>query len=200
MIPAILVAVVMIAGVFAFMPVEKASTVHGTLATSSGQTTQNTNIAAEADGQDRAISFSFNLTHSIQGDGPINATIIRGTAGETLTGYATLTAIPNNVTLGIGEDGGNFDTVTYQLMNCGLTTTGQGALAGSLDDADLEIFPLGLNATGGMTNFTTFSTANGLVEGEGIMVQLNNGSATGDGGPYIPGICAGTIILTNWGS
>jgi len=45
-IPTILVATVMVAGMFAFMPVEQASTVHGTISggTSTGETTANTNI------------------------------------------------------------------------------------------------------------------------------------------------------------
>ena len=197
MIPAILVAVVMIAGVFAFMPVEKASTVHSTLATSAGQTTAatahdaggtiQTNTDAEADGQDRAINFFYNMSHFQGADGTTitnfanNATIVRGIAGETLTGYATLTATTNNSKEGAAKGA----------MVCGLSTTGQGP-----DGPDPR--ELGINATGGLSNFTTFSTANGLTAGEGIMVQLTNGTGVTTIG--MGGVCAGTIVLTNWGS
>ena len=186
LIPAILVAVVMVAGVFAFMPVEKASTVHGTLGTSAGQTTTNTNTDAEADGQDRTVSFFYNMSHAYPpgntcaacGTGGANMTIILGTAGETLTGYATLTAIPNrNITSEGASD------ALKQNMNCGLQTTGQiNAKIG-----------LELNATGGSSNFTASFDPLKLVAGEGIEVVLAN--ATG-----VTGVCAGTIVLTNWGS
>ncbi len=49
-IPALLVATVFVAGIFAFMPVEKAGTVH---------TTITTDLGANIDKQDRVLSFYF---------------------------------------------------------------------------------------------------------------------------------------------
>lgn len=182
LIPAALVATVIIAGIFAFMPVEKASTVHGTLATTASQTTNtntiNTNVDAEADGLNRAISFYYNMTHQSSRGGN-NMTIILGEAGETFTGYATLTAIPNNATRGNDQ---------INVMNCGLQTTGEDGTRNKL----------GLNATSGMTNFTRFSAANGLTANEGIAVILVNG--TSPAVSHMTGVCAGTIVLTSWGS
>ncbi|MBI3253828.1 MAG: hypothetical protein HYZ56_03860 [Nitrosopumilales archaeon] len=178
LIPAALVATVIIAGIFAFMPVEKASTVHGTLASSSGQTTTDTNVDAEADGLNRAISFYLNMSHGNNRPGGNNVTIILSEPGQTFTGYAMLTAIPNNAT---GND-------SVRTMNCGLQTTGEDGTRNKL----------GLNATAGMSNFTRFSAANGLTANEGIAVVLVNN--TGASANNMVGVCAGTIVLTTWGS
>jgi len=204
LIPAILVAVVMVAGVFAFMPVEKASTVHGTLATGSALTTQTTLISTQADNQQRAISFSFNMSHNPNPDGgttewPGNATIVLGQTGVTLTGYGSLSALPNNATT--VHNGTNTAQTAAEADNrlniqCGFITTGQDGNEG--DDSDLR-GQLGGNATGGMTNFTRFAgTSNQLTVGEGIAVQIRNETTTGQNG--MGGICQGIVVLTNWAS
>ena len=95
LIPAALIATVIIAGTFAFMPVEKASTVHGTLATSSSQTTTDNNVDNELDALDRAIHFSMNMSRSAYNGA---TTIIPGESGKAITGYYILTANPNNST------------------------------------------------------------------------------------------------------
>ena len=176
LIPAALLATVIIAGIFAFMPVEKASTVHGNLATSASVTTLTSNVESEADGQNRAIDFYFNMTHP--GGKPLgyNITIVRGESGKIFTGHAILTAIPNNATA---------NKVNLP-MNCGLQTTGQNG----------EKNGIGMNATAGMTNFTKFT----LQVSEGIEVVLVNKTAAGALGNMMGGVCAGTIVLTSWGS
>lgn len=179
LIPAALIATVIIAGIFAFMPVEKASTVHGTLATASSLTST---TADEADNQNRAIDFYYNMSHRTGLPGGNNVTIVLGESGKTFTGYATLTAIAN-----VNQTAGTSSVITNRL-NCGLQTTGE----------DGTVNKLGINATGGMTNFTRFSAANGLTANEGIAVVLANKS--GIAGAGITGVCAGTIVLTSWGS
>jgi len=178
LIPAALVATVIIAGIFAFMPVEKASTVHGTLATSTSITSLGTDVTSEVDNQNRAITFYVNMTH-MPSTKFKNATIILDEPGKTFTGYATLTAIPNNATCNSGN-------CVPKQMNCGLQTTGSDGTKNKL----------GINATAGMTNFTRFSAANGLTANEGIEIVIGNGS----GVQFYPGVCAGTIVLTSWGS
>ncbi|MBM3910622.1 MAG: hypothetical protein FJ356_03125 [Thaumarchaeota archaeon] len=176
LIPAALVATVVIAGIFAFMPVEKASTVHGTLATSASITSLGSDVTSEVDNQNRAISFYLNMSHPNNRPGGNNVTVVLSEPGKTFTGYAMLTAIPNN---GTGND-------VVRTMNCGLQTTGEDGTRNKL----------GLNATAGMSNFTRFSAANGLTANEGIAVVLSNGSGTYN----MVGVCAGTIVLTSWGS
>ena len=183
LIPAALVATVVIAGIFAFMPVEKASTVHGTLATSTGQTTTDTNVDAEADGQDRAITFYYNMSHltpdaSAANGLRANATIVLGQTDVTYTGYGTLTAIPNNSTSHSGSG------TSPHKINCGFETTGQDGTRDRLAG----------NATAGLTNFTRFSSSL-LTSGDGISVILANGTGANHGG-----VCAGTIVLTSWPS
>lgn len=177
LIPAALVATVIIAGIFAFMPVEKAGTVHSTLATTSSISTLSDTVTSN----NRAITFYFNMTHGSGRPGGNNMTIVLSEPGKTLTGYATLTAILNNATQ-------NTATMAPKAMNCGLQTTGE----------DMTKNKLGINATGGMTNFTRFSAANGLTVNEGIEVVLVNRTAVA-GTLYYPGVCAGVIVLTNWG-
>ena len=175
LIPAALIATVIVAGIFAFMPVEKASTVHGTLATSTSISTLTDTVTSN----NRAITFYFNMSHPYKNslNGGKNITVVLSEPGKTLTGYATLTAILNNATC-------NTNPCIPKQMNCGLQTTGEDTMKNKL----------GINATGGMTNFTRFSTANGLTVNEGIEVVLANGTGT-----FYPGVCAGTIVLTNWG-
>lgn len=186
LIPAALLATVVIAGIFAFMPVEKASTVHNTLATSTSITTLSSTVTSTADAQNRAISFYVNMTHGTTRPGGNNMTIILSEPGKTFTGYAILTAIPNSNSTGVASGQGNNLGATVAKMNCGLQTTGE----------DGTVNKLGINATAGTSNFTRFSTANGLTANEGIAVVLvNNTGANSRTG----GVCAGTLVLTNWG-
>ena len=169
------------------MPVEKASTVHGNLATSASVTTLTSNVESEADGQNRSITFYVNLTHGTTRPGGNNVSIVLSEPGKTFTGYAILTAIPNSNSTGVASGQGNNLGSTSAKMNCGLQTTGEDGTANKL----------GINATGGTSNFTRFSAANGLTANEGIAVVLvNNTNANSRTG----GVCAGTIVLTSWGS
>lgn len=86
LIPAALVATVVIAGIFAFMPVEKASTVHGTL-------TSNTN------NQDRTIYFTTNMTFGVAGRADANNLLLipAGTNAISIAAF-TLAAIPTQGT------------------------------------------------------------------------------------------------------
>lgn len=186
LIPAALLATVIIAGIFAFMPVEKASTVHSTLATSSSITTLSDSVTSEADNQNRAITFYVNLTHGTSRPGGNNVSIVLSEPGKTFTGYAILTAIPNSNSTGVAQGQGNNLGSTSAKMNCGLQTTGEDGTANKL----------GINATAGTSNFTRFSAANGLTANEGIAVVLVNQTIAGK----IGGVCAGTIVLTSWGS
>jgi len=58
-IPVILTVTILIAGIFAFMPIDKASTVHSTLQSSSAATTQTTTLQGNIDKQDRLTSYHF---------------------------------------------------------------------------------------------------------------------------------------------
>jgi len=119
LIPAALLATVVIAGIFAFMPVEKASTVHGTLATTTSQTTNTntitTNTDAELDALDRSITVSLNMSRTA--DSGIH-TIIPAKSGKTISGSYILSVIPNNQT----TVGGMGVATTF---SCGLVD-GQG--------------------------------------------------------------------------
>src|SRR3989344_2802153 len=84
LIPVVLSAIVIIAGIFAFMPVEKVTTVHGTLPTS-------TTLTAETQGIDQFATFRVNFTNNYKQ----LVTLIPSSSG-TITGFATLTAIPNS--------------------------------------------------------------------------------------------------------
>ena len=67
-IPAILVITVLVAGIFAFVPIDEASTVHTTLQSSSSATTQTTTLQANIDKQDRLLFF-----HLMTGTKDLNA-------------------------------------------------------------------------------------------------------------------------------
>ena len=75
-IPAILVSITLVAGIFAFMPVEKVSTVH-------------TTIASNIDDQNRAMTFAVNMSAS---DGQIE--LIPSEAGVTFTGSYVISTLP----------------------------------------------------------------------------------------------------------
>jgi len=172
------------AGFFAFSPVEKASTVHGSLATSTALDTQTTLISTQADNQNRAIPFSYNLTHQSCSIGGVNgcsnnATLVPASPGKALTGFISMQAIEN-------ENGGVGNLVT----NCGLRTPEGSTLA---FNASSPTPPATIGHTSaGAVNASSFTTP----VGEGIMVAVSNGSGT----TGIGGVCQGILILTNWGS
>jgi len=92
-IPAILVSITLVAGVFAFMPVDKASTVH-------------TSIATNVDDQDRALFFSINGTGR---DDVSGFDLIPAVANKDLQGSVVVSATPN--------------LVSAADINCGLSST-----------------------------------------------------------------------------
>lgn len=85
-IPTILVSITLIAGIFAFMPVEKASTVH-------------TTIATNIDDQNRAMTFAVNMT---SGDLLV---LIPGETDVTFSGSYVLSSLPNDNGNGVLECG-----------------------------------------------------------------------------------------------
>ena len=100
LIPAALLATVVIAGIFAFMPIEKASTVHSTLTT-------NTNS------QDRSMYFRFNQS-LLSAYSSTGITLIPAETGTTIAGSFTISATPNNSTKG------------QRTLECGLVDTTAG--------------------------------------------------------------------------
>ena len=141
LIPAALVATVVIAGIFAFMPVEKAATVHGSI---------DSNVDAEVDAQDRYASWVVNMT-----DNNKNLVTLIPASSGTITGFATISTIPNNE-VGAAAAG---------VLNCGLSTT-----AGE---------QLGINATKG--NSTSLAISSVLSADEGIVVEQSVSTQTIDG-------------------
>ena len=98
-IPAALVATIVIAGIFAFMPVEKASTVHGSL----------TNTVT---GLDRAYYFKFNQSYASAAIST-GLTLLPAQAGVTYSGNYVITATANNRTAtGLNGD--------FSAFKCGL--------------------------------------------------------------------------------
>jgi len=90
-IPAILAATVLVAGIFAFMPVEQASTVHTTLATSADNTALSTDV-----GDASAGTIGGSLTAGIEAvETQIAALVTTGNAAEVAgtTASSTLTPI-----------------------------------------------------------------------------------------------------------
>src|SRR3989344_6050771 len=174
-IPAALVATIVIAGIFAFMPVEKASTVHGTLATSTSQATTDTNVDAELDALDRGIYFEVNDTaHTIAET--ITYPLIPAKTGKTLTGDAVLTSI------------GNTGIVTAAIHECGLVTINTaGVPQETLTGATSGTHPFG-NATKGNSTAGRLSSSI-LSASEGIGVQLEGTCQT------LEGMCTVTIFL-----
>ena len=106
-IPVILVSITLVAGIFALMPIEKASTVH-------------TTISANVDDQNRAMSWT------IEG-AAATYTIIP--VGDLITGTATLSTIDGTGACEIRAVGGGNDS--GPISNIALGTTGVGALAAS---------------------------------------------------------------------
>ena len=101
--PILLASIVMIAGIYAFVPVEQASTVH-------------TTIATDIDNQNRAMTFALNMT---QANGQIQ--LIAGETGQTITGTYVLSSLPGGGGAGAGSG----------VLECGLTDGGTGVVSGT---------------------------------------------------------------------
>lgn len=115
LIPAALIATVIVAGIFAFMPVEKASTVHGTLATSSSITTLTTTTT----GQDRAFSFTLNMSRTA--DSGVH-TLIPASSTRALSGSFILSAQANNATGGTHAAKEKFSCGVIKIGTLGVLT------------------------------------------------------------------------------
>ena len=100
--PILLAGIIMIAGIFAFMPVEQASTVH-------------TTIATDIDNQNRAFTFAVNMSEAA---GQLQ--LIKGESGQTITGTFVLSSTPSS----INDAGGASGT-----LECGLTDGGTGKVS-----------------------------------------------------------------------
>lgn len=120
-IPAALVATVVIAGIFAFMPVEKASTVHGSLTTT---------IDSEVNAQNRYLFFEKNYTvYEIRSMPSLTMMVID--ASETVTVYTVVTATRNSAqtTGGLLECGaysGSVNLTTTNATHGSATTAAAG--------------------------------------------------------------------------
>ena len=99
-IPVVLASVVVIAGIFAYLPIDKATTVHLTLPS-------NSSFGSTFDTQDRFVFWQINFTNMPKQ----KITLIPAQSG-TITGFAVLTAEPN--TNGKATEG---------RFACGLSTT-----------------------------------------------------------------------------
>jgi len=143
-IPITLVSIILIAGVFAFSPVEKASTVHGTLATS-----------AQVDGQDMTVPFVINFTYATAAQ-TLGLTIVPAQTGVTYSGNYFLSAVPDHVTASgnIGPTSG---------FECGLMDT-----SGSANTNGQVVS--GTNATTGTPSSGVLTN---LGSGDGIVLAIN---------------------------
>jgi hypothetical protein len=106
LIPVVLSAIIVIAGIFAFMPIEKVTTVHGTLPTA-------TTLTTETQGIDQFAVYRINFTNNYKQ----LVTLIPASSG-TITGHATLTAIANQVVNRTVAP-----IPVEQQFQCGLSTT-----------------------------------------------------------------------------
>ena len=105
LIPVVLSVIIVIAGIFAFMPIEKVTTVHGTLPTS-------TTLTTETRGLDQFAVYRINFTNNYKQ----LVTLIPASSG-TITGHATITAIANKMNSSSGGQG------VERQFQCGLSTT-----------------------------------------------------------------------------
>ncbi|MBI2006353.1 MAG: hypothetical protein HYS75_03665 [Nitrosopumilales archaeon] len=107
-IPAVLASIIVIAGIFAFMPIEKVTTVHSTIV-------QTSDITSNVRGIDRYVHWEINFTNMPKQ----KITLIPASSG-TITGFAVLTAEPNHQRSGSAE----------KVFRCGLSTTTAGEMLG----------------------------------------------------------------------
>jgi len=131
------------AGFFAFTPVEKASTVHGTLATSN-----------QLDGKDMVIPFTINFTY-VTAASSEGLTIAPVQAGVTYTGFYFLSAVPDHVTTS-GNTGDSSD------FECGLMdSSGSANINGQV-----------VSATNATTGVPSSGTLDNLGPGEGVLLAV----------------------------
>lgn len=130
-IPAILVSITLVAGVFAFMPVEKASTVH-------------TTIATNVDDQDRTLFYLINGTRSTV----TGFDLIPASPGKDLAGTIIVTATPEGASTGLlncgvsSTDGGTSLAANATAGTPGtaaFTTAGAGTPAGFVTGEGIEL-------------------------------------------------------------
>lgn len=95
------------------MPVEKASTVHGTLAST-----------AQLNGLDRGVYFRINQTYATAAHTASGFVVIPAQAGVTYTGTYVLTATPDNST----ASGGKSNRAAFE---CGLVDGNGQAVSGT---------------------------------------------------------------------
>jgi len=147
-IPVILTVTILIAGIFAFMPVEKVSTVHGTLQTATSASTAHgllqtltastAQTATIQNSQLNNTKTTFQLDLGVGGAGSAgNATANCGTAGGGFLVYWTFTNLTSqtttaggvNTALGIQNSTGTGTDITVTL-SLGNTTAVSGVIGG----------------------------------------------------------------------
>ena len=144
LLPSALISVIIIAGVFAFYPVEKASTVHGTLASSSG-------LTSAVNAKDMVVPFQINFSYvSAARTGGIS--VAPAQSGVTYSGFYFLSAVPDHVTTS-GQDGA---TANFE---CGISDDDGNDLTG------------GINATTGTPKSGTLDAD--LTSGDAIIVGID---------------------------
>lgn len=132
--PILLAGIVMIAGIFAFVPVEQASTVH-------------TTIASNVDDQDRAFTFVINGTEAT------NIELLPAKTDKTYSGSYTLSSEPGaEGTLECGLDDGGTQLVSAA------NSTGGTPKSGTLDNlgSGEGIFLNYITGSKGVCNVTIF--------------------------------------------
>jgi len=164
-IPAILVVTVLVAGIFAFMPVEKASTVHTTL----GSSTQSTNIL-NAQLNNVKSTFQTNLQN--------NASANCGTGGGGFLVYWTFT----NQTARVNDTGFNFTALGIQNSTgtgidiaVGFFLENQTSVSGVHGGLTGETIVFTGNSTGPTSGLQTFEDTGDLA----ITVVCRSGSTAG---------------------
>ena len=129
-IPAILVATVMVAGIFAFMPVQQASTVHTTATiTLANDAITAAKIAANAIGADEIAANAITSAELADTAKPLN-NVITTVSDDTSGGGAPTCTSDKDFVLYVTLDGGNADTVTI------VSDAGAGTIADIFETAD----------------------------------------------------------------
>jgi len=137
-IPAILVVTVLVAGIFAFMPVEKASTVHTTLQSASSATSAHNllqTISASNTHDDAQLN---NIKSTFQTDLSANATASCGTSGGAFLVYYTFynrtivqPSTSENAITGLGISNSTGTTIdTAVALSLGNHTSVSGVVGG----------------------------------------------------------------------
>lgn len=136
LIPAALIATIVIAGIFAFMPIEKASTVHGSI---------DTNVDAEADNLDRFITFLKNYSlFEVNSNSGVVLVLVDDDATDT-TGRIIVGAKRNNngVNTGVFECGAVDAGGTAVGTNATSSATGTATTSASFTISDADDILIG---------------------------------------------------------